>query len=237
MHIIKQAALAISSPLRLLIRHEIRKSPMPGNQDISSALQHLATLSTAEYVLSNLRGVDSETSEIDVLTKAIHSAEILNDKLVLEFGVFSGRTINHIAKYVNGQIHGFDSFEGLPERWRDGFKKGHFAVNGLPKVGHNVRLWKGWFHEALPEFLKTHGQDIALLHIDCDLYSSTKYVLTELSDRIKSGCVIVFDEYFNYPEWEHGEYKAFQEFISEQGLSYKYLCFNRFHEQVAVKIL
>jgi hypothetical protein len=28
-------------------------------------------------------------------------------------------------------------------------------------------------------------------------------------------CVLVFDEFFNYPEWEHHEYKAFKEFLNQ----------------------
>lgn len=40
------------------------------------------------------------------------------DAIVLEFGVFSGRTLAHIAHKANPTIvHGFDSFEGLPEKW------------------------------------------------------------------------------------------------------------------------
>ena len=77
---------------------------------------------------------------------------------------------------------------------------------------------------------------VGLLHIDCDLYSSTNTVLTALADRIGVGCVIVFDEYFNYPGWESGEYRAFQEFIARTGLKYEYLVFNSRHEQVAVRI-
>jgi len=49
--------------------------------------------------------------------------------------------------------------------------------------------------------------------------------------------VIVFNEYFNYPGWQEGEYKAFQEFISDTGLSYEYIGYNHLHEQVAVKIV
>jgi hypothetical protein len=54
--------------------------------------------------------------------------------------------------------------------------------------------------------------------------------------RIKSGTVIVFDEYFNYPGWQGGAFKAFKEFIAYSGLSYEYLTYNRLHEQVAVQI-
>jgi hypothetical protein len=62
--------------------------------------------------------------------------------LVLEFGVFSGRTINHISDYVESSqiVYGFDSFDGLPEDWRNNFQAGTFAVNDLPNVKENIRL-------------------------------------------------------------------------------------------------
>ena len=70
--------------------------------------------------------------------------------LWLEFGVASGNTINYISKFTNEKVYGFDSFEGLPEKWRDGFDKGAFNRGGyLPKVNDNVELIKGWFNETL----------------------------------------------------------------------------------------
>jgi hypothetical protein len=56
-------------------------------------------------------------------------------------------------------------------------------------------------------------------------------------DRIKKETVVVFDEFFNYPGWQDGEYKAFNEFICENKLEYKYIGYNKYSEQVAVKIL
>ena len=47
--------------------------------------------------------------------------------------------------------------------------------------------------------------------------------------------MIVFDEYFNYPNWRNHEYKAWQEFVSEAGLDYEYLAFA--HNQVVVRVL
>jgi hypothetical protein len=40
--------------------------------------------------------------------------------LWFEFGVASGNTINYISTFTNDKVYGFDSFEGLPEKWRDG---------------------------------------------------------------------------------------------------------------------
>ena len=48
------------------------------------------------------------------------------------------------------------------------------------------------------------------------------------------GTVILFDEYFNYPNWEAHEYKAFQEFVAAKAIAYRYLAFAR--QQVAVRI-
>ena len=43
---------------------------------------------------------------------------------IFEFGVYKGGTINYLAhKMPNSIIYGFDSFQGLPEDWRKGFKK------------------------------------------------------------------------------------------------------------------
>lgn len=44
---------------------------------------------------------------------------------------------------------------------------------------------------------------------------------------LKPGSVIIFNEYFNYPGWQYGEYKAFQEFIEDRKLNYEYLCYNK----------
>ena len=69
---------------------------------------------------------------------------------------------------------------------------------------------KGLFDDTLPSFAKTHTQPVSFLHVDCDLYSSTKAIFDILGDQIVEGTVIVFDEYFNYPGWQHHEFKAFQ---------------------------
>lgn len=51
----------------------------------------------------------------------------------LEFGVFQGETILYWAdkkKEPQSRFYGFDTFTGLPERWRRDFDKGHFDVAG-----------------------------------------------------------------------------------------------------------
>jgi Macrocin-O-methyltransferase (TylF) len=86
----------------------------------------------------------------------------------------------------------------------------------------------------LPRWLRDHPGPVAFIHVDCDLYSSTKIILTQLAERLAPGTVIVFDEYFNYPNWEQHEYRAFQEFVGDHGARYRYLGFAR--QQVAIRI-
>jgi hypothetical protein len=158
--------------------------------------------------------------------------------LVMEFGVFRGESLRFIAKRIREDVFGFDSFEGLPEDWTSFQKQGRFTLNGVVPEFHenNIRICKGWFEQVLPDFLNTHAGPARFVHIDCDIYSSTKTVLNLLSSRIVKGTVIVFDEYLNYPSWREHEYRAFQEFVASHGLKYRYIGFASSHFSVAVVI-
>ena len=48
-------------------------------------------------------------------------------------------------------------------------------------------------------------------------------MLDILANRIVPGTVIQFDEYFNYPGWQDGEYKAFKEFVESRDVEFEYL--------------
>ncbi len=163
--------------------------------------------------------------------------------LWLEFGVWNGLSINHIARQVQETVYGFDSFEGLPVVWWEGknavalVTKEYFKRYSLPKVRRNVKLVKGWFDKTLPGFLAEHGEPVAFIHIDSDVYESAKVVFDLLGDRIVKGTVILFDELFNYPCWEDHEWRAFQEFIKARNAKVQYLAFNSTGEQVAVQVV
>jgi len=145
--------------------------------------------------------------------------------LWLEFGVYSGKTINYISKFTNKVIYGFDSFLGLPETWRDGYEKGTYNTNGIfPSVNSNVGLIKGWFNETLHKFINSINKKVSFIHIDCNLYSSTKYVLNTLKNHLDNQCIIVFDKFVNYPGYDtNGELKAFYEFIIENNIKYEWI--------------
>ena len=182
-----------------------------------------------------MNAVNSFSTKSEVLEYAASQCTIPG--LHLEFGVFSGQSINMISKIFNSEIiFGFDSFEGLPENWRDGFPSGMFRMDRLPIVNKNVRLIKGWYNETIPKFIESNPGNIAFMHVDCDLYSSTKTIFDLLQDRICKGTIIVFDEYFNYPGWKNGEFKAFLEYVTENRIKYNYITYNNTNEQVAILI-
>jgi predicted O-methyltransferase YrrM len=72
----------------------------------------------------------------------------------------------------------------------------------------------GLFEDTLPTWLAQHPDPITFVHIDCDLYSSTKTVLTHIGPRVQAGTIIVFDEYMNglnFYDWPDGEHRALDE--------------------------
>lgn len=162
-----------------------------------------------------------------------------NDGLFLEFGVYKGDSINRLAALKpEVRWHGFDSFEGLPEAWTLGSRKGAFSVGGvLPPVHDNVTLTKGFFEQTLAPFVEQHrAGKVVFLHVDCDLYSATKTIFEQLGGMLHPRCVIVFDEYFNYAGWQDQEYKAFMEFVAANNVSFEYIGYVRTNGQVAVRL-
>jgi hypothetical protein len=196
-----------------------------------------AGVASSQYVIRHMTRAHRVSNAFDLLNLAAKNVTI--DGLILEFGVYSGTTINHMASlFPQKMIYGFDSFKGLPEAWRPGFPKGVFSTPTLPQVPDNVDLIVGWFDRTLPSFLDDHpSQEISLLHVDCDIYSSTQIILAQLKSRIAPGTIIVFDEYYNYPGWEMHEFLAFQEYIEANEVSYQYIGLVPGHQQVAVKII
>jgi hypothetical protein len=216
------------------IRKELSEYIRLNRQNIGLARDLKALFETAEFVECELSQVNSSPDPESLLKESLKAVTLPG--LCLEFGVYRGKTINIIAGQIQGPVYGFDSFEGLPDYWRDTFDQGAFAVPDLPQVNANVKLIKGWFSETLPGFLKEHPEKFSFVHVDCDLYGSTVSVFTLGEDRFQENTVIVFDEYFNYPGWKQGEYRAFMEFLSRTDFTFEYLGYCRMSEQVAVRL-
>ena len=86
---------------------------------------------------------------------------------------------------------------------------------------------RGLFEDTLHGFLAENDEPIAFLHLDADLYSSTKTVLELTGDRLAADAVVVLDEFFNHPGWQQHEFRAWDEFIERTGRTFEYPLLHR----------
>jgi hypothetical protein len=110
----------------------------------------------------------------------------------------------------------------------------------------NAELVIGLFQNTLVDFLETHTEPMAFVHIDCDVYSAASFVLETIEKRFQPGTILAFDELIDfhddilpeddYGHWKQSEYKAFCEMIERTHLSWECLGRQEPH-QVAIKIL
>jgi O-methyltransferase len=156
---------------------------------------------------------------------------------IAEFGVQTGRTSNAIAAAMklmraDKTLHLFDSFEGLPEATSEVDKENEHVKSGVWGAGQlkaitpeqlrkncrrflpddSIKIYKGWFSDSLPTL--SPGTKFAMLHIDCDLYSSTMDVLEYVLQKgaLTEGAIILFDDWgCNRSSNEHGERKAWKD--------------------------
>jgi hypothetical protein len=161
----------------------------------------------------------TKATKLDTLYRCLAQPIPVPGGLIIEFGVFKGHTIRMIGDaYPSEKVYGFDSFEGLPEDGRKDWQA-DFSVDGqLPEVPPNVTLVKGYFDNTLPAFLEEHpDRPIAILHLDCDIYSSTKTVLSLCGPHIVPETLIVFDELLHNLPFLHNEMLALYEFLRDEG--------------------
>jgi hypothetical protein len=219
-----------------IVRRIVRKLVETVITDLDLMWQFREVMSSAEFEHDYLSRAKGFKGRSDLLRWTLDQVNV-DDGLFLEFGVYKGDSLNLLADMKPDVIwRGFDSFAGLPEDWTLGAKAGAFDVkHKLPPVRSNVRLVPGFFDKTLEPFLvQNPGKKIAFLHVDCDLYSSTKTVLTALQDRLVPGSIILFDELINYTGWQDQEYRAFMEYVAEQNVSFEYIGFVRTSCRVAV---
>lgn len=134
--------------------------------------------------------------------------------LYLEFGVSHGRSMrlwSSLLKNPSSLLHGFDSFEGLPEEWNPEAPPGTYSQKGkAPEINDSrVTFFKGLFEETLPQYIVPPHEKL-IINIDCDLYSSTSFVLQTLAPHIAPGTLLYFDEFAD----RNNELRAFDGFLS-----------------------
>ena len=187
-----------------------------------------------------------DKSVVDKFTLYDHVArEAFVDRPIdyLEFGVFNGTTMGYWSnhnKHQQSRFFGFDTFTGLPEEWRrltGVTPKGTFSVNGEPPnlKDPRVRFIKGLFQETADEFLcGFQPKHQVVLNLDCDLYSSTLFVLTRFHSILKSGAIIFFDEFSS----SNHEFRAFTDYVEAYRIRYELLGYSGIdYEHIAIRIL
>lgn len=183
-------------------------------------LRSASAADSARFVLANIP-LHLAKTHYELRRDAVLAAP--EDGLFLEFGVWQGNWLREMAALRETPFFGFDSFTGLPEPWSMYGGAGHFDVGGrLPDVPGNVELVKGWFHDTLPAFLANHPEPVSFVHLDCDIYSSSKTVLDAIGERCRDGTEIVLDDFMLEPGWEREEHRAFFEFIEAGRWRFEY---------------
>tara|TARA_B100000073_G_scaffold184579_1_gene152628 strand:- start:949 stop:1638 length:690 start_codon:yes stop_codon:yes gene_type:complete len=191
----------------------------------------LSTITTGKDLLRSWIDLDpiyvgektSANYELSIHKHLIESTDrVTIDGHWCEFGVKEGRSLHWlIDRYPSQVIHGFDSWQGLPEDWNHGTGKVADMSCDPPDVPDHVQLHKGWFKDTLPVWKQNNAGPIAFLHMDADIYSSTKEVLLSLNDQIVPGTVITFDEFCNFRltgkmrRWQNQEFLALVEWLDE----------------------
>ena len=136
---------------------------------------------------------------------------------VVECGVGHGDSLvmlSILASRENAgrRVWGFDSFAGFPEptaedrsprnpqagEWKADLPNviDKLLASGFDEyfVQRRATLIPGFFETSLELF---RGKQIALLHLDCDLYQSYRTCLEALYPLVSPGGIVAFDEYVN----------------------------------------
>jgi O-methyltransferase len=159
----------------------------------------------------------------------------------LEFGVFEGKSLFKWAELntdLLSRFFGFDSFHGLVEDFANEwfvYRKGHFTTHGsIPETSDGrVTFVPGLFQESLRPFLSEYWpQRQLIINIDCDLHSSTLYVLVTL-DQLLNGAIVIFDEFSNSLH----EFQAFNQYIAAFRRDYDVIAASgEYYSNVAIRL-
>jgi len=157
------------------------------------------------------------------------------DRPFYEFGVWRGDSFKYLINTFK-KGYGFDTFEGLTEDWH-GVKQDIFSTEGtIPKIDGGTFI-AGKFEDTLPTFFSQPRPIASLINFDAGLYSSTLCALNYSKSVIDKDTILLFDELIINKYWEQDEYKALNEFCSNNNFTYEVLAVSYFTKQVALKLI
>ena len=178
-------------------------------------------------------------TNISRIAKLIYHYEIYKKIIsipgdIIELGVFKGISLVRFLTFRSliennyaRKIIGFDAFGKFPisksaadqrfikkhlPKAGDGISKNELDHILLKKKFENYELIKGNIFKTLPKYLNLNRDNkIALLHLDMDIYSSTKFALNKLYKKMSPNGIILIDDYSTV----EGATKAVDEFLKK----------------------
>ena len=147
-----------------------------------------------------------------------HYKQPTREIVYLEFGVAGGTSFRWWMEHnqnLDSRFFGFDTFEGLPEKWGSFYEKGDMSFAMPDITDSRGKFIKGLFQNSLPGFIQENRHLLSsgaqkVILMDADLYSATIFTLSQLFPFLKKGDIIMFDE-FNVAMHE---FKAYTEFVN-----------------------
>lgn len=188
-------------------------------------------------IKSYLRGVKGHVAEFGTMSG--RSAKML------AYAIASSETI--YESQMSGleveprDLYLFDSFQGLPEAIEDADLNTPLVMNGTWGAGtcyvlnpeqlrgvcsehlsnDRIHIAEGWFSDTMSQLRS--DLEFAFIHVDCDLYSSTRDVLDGLFSQkhVAEGALIYFDDWdCNASRPDLGERLAWSEAVKKYNINY-----------------
>jgi O-methyltransferase len=172
----------------------------------------MRSLKTATKILGMIPA-GTTTLECVELLQAVGSLEKVAGDMA-EAGVYRGATAALMLSASGKRLHLFDTFEGLPES-ENQFEKGEWT-GSESDVRKNLGKWveRLEFHRGLFPASATGLEDLrfSFVHLDLDLYESTRAALEWFWPRLALGGAILSHDY----PLSEGVVRAFHEFFDKR---------------------
>lgn len=191
------------------------------------------------FGLRNVWGgvVDGHIAEFGTMTGL--SASVLAEGMTHYQNIFYEKDLKHKIKTRN--LYLFDSFLGLPDSKEEADMQapevqtgiwGKSTCKGLTSEqlriclnthlsDDKIMIYEGWFESTLPAL--PHDIKFAFVHIDCDLYKSTKDILNYLfqNEVLADGAMLFFDDWnSNHASNQFGQRRAWSESVQKYNIKY-----------------
>jgi len=188
--------------------------------------------------------------QINAAMLYIYDNEIINNTsqpAILEFGTGAGNSTKKICDYLKANnwehtwVFTFDSFDGLPYEDQNvklfpKYTRGAYKLDKTDPIKYikekceYPRLYvvhsdfETLYTQKLPQLWEQDFTEVinpVLIHIDCDLYSSTRAVLSWLYQHklIRKGLLLAYDEYQSTNSiFDGGESLAHYQFTASKNI-------------------